>query len=74
MWGLNRRATPSSVMMNAPREPGSAVAGKSGTSPTQRLPFQRSTLRAGSQGSPAASAEARLYSTRRLAGHEKAQS
>src|SRR6266851_2484099 len=44
----------------------------SGTSPTHVLPFHWMPGRVGSHGLPLASAEARLYMTRRLAGHEKA--
>ncbi len=45
----------------------------SGTSPTHFSPVQRTPERAGSQGLPSLSAEARLYITRRFAGQEKAQ-
>src|SRR5512132_2940031 len=45
----------------------------SGTSPTHFSPFHTMPGRLGSHGLPAASADARLYMTRRLAGHENAQ-
>src|SRR5437867_10134180 len=45
----------------------------SGTSPTHFSPFHQMPGRLGSQGLPSASAEARLYMIRRLAGQEKAQ-
>src|SRR5579864_3789627 len=53
---------------------GSSSALKSATSaPTQAVPFQDVSLRPGLNGLPHVSQDARLYSTRRLAGHEKAQ-
>src|SRR5271167_1303148 len=62
-------------MMNGPMPfAGSSSALKSGTSaPAQALPFQPISLREGSKGLPATSHEARLYITRRLAGHDQAQ-
>ena len=45
----------------------------SGTSPTHFSPFQTMPGRFGSQALPSASADARLYMTRRLAGQEKVQ-
>src|ERR1051326_2128392 len=45
----------------------------SGTSPTHFSPFQTIPGRVGSHGFPSASAEARLYMMRRLAGHENPQ-
>ncbi len=60
-------------MMNAPNSPGGASGFMSGTSPTHFSPFHLMPARVGSQGLPSASAEARLYMTRRLAGQEKAQ-
>ncbi len=62
-------------MMNAPwPSAGAESAGKSGTSPTQAEPFHSIPGRVGSHGRPSASAEARLYITRRLSGHDHAQS
>src|SRR5215469_16141857 len=55
-------------MMNAPSCPGGLSTLKSGTSPTHFSPFHWMPARFGSHGFPAASAEARLYMTRRLAG------
>ena len=73
--GAKRRPTPSPVMMKLPLpSDGGEVVGKSGMSPTQAVPFQRMPGRVGSQGWPLASAEARLYMTRRLSGHDQAQS
>src|SRR5882762_4609730 len=46
----------------------------SGTSPTHFSPFQTMPGRVGSHGFPSLSAEARLYMTRRLAGHANAHS
>ena len=60
-------------MMNAPNSPGGESGLMSGTSPTHFSPFHLMPARVGSQGLPSASAEARLYMTRRLAGQEKAQ-
>src|SRR5215470_16281265 len=60
-------------MMNAPYSPGGESGLMSGTSPTHFSPFQTIPGRVGSQGLPCASAEARLYMMRRLAGHENAQ-
>ena len=60
-------------MMNAPYWPGGESGGKSGTSPTHFVPFHAMPGRVGSQGLPFASAEARLYMMRRLAGHENVQ-
>ena len=45
----------------------------SGTSPTHFWPFQTMPGRFGSQALPSASADARLYMMRRLAGQEKVQ-
>jgi len=55
-------------MMNAPNWPGGESGLMSGTSPTHFSPFQTMPGRDGSQGFPFASAEARLYMMRRLAG------
>src|SRR5216684_2444431 len=66
--GEKSRPTPSAFMMNAPNCPGGESALKSGTSPTHFSPFQAMPGRVGSQGLPWASAEQRLYMTRRLAG------
>src|ERR1044072_510442 len=60
-------------MMNAPNVPGGASGFMSGTSPTHALPFHLIPTRVGSHGLPFASADARLYMTRLLAGHEKPQ-
>ena len=60
-------------MMNAPNSPGLESGLMSGTSPTHLSPFHLIPAREGSQGLPSLSAEARLYMTRRFAGHEKAQ-
>src|SRR5262249_59365393 len=60
-------------MMNAPNSPGLESGLMSGTSPTHFSPFHLMPAREGSQGLPSLSAEARLYMTRRLAGHEKPQ-
>src|SRR5262245_27528354 len=60
-------------MMNAPKVPGGESGLMSGTSPTHRSPFQTMPARLGSQGLPWASADARLYMMRRLAGHENPQ-
>src|SRR4051812_43916874 len=62
-------------MMNGFMPPaGSSSSLKSGTSgPLQVVPFQLTSLRVGSNGLPLVSAEARLYSTRRLAGQAQAQ-
>src|SRR5690349_1190877 len=54
--------------------PGGTSILKSGTSfPPHFLPFQEMSFRFGSHGLPLGSTEARLYMTRRFAGHEKAQ-
>ena len=53
---------------------GGDVVGKSGTSPTHVVPFQRIPGLVGSHGCPLASADARLYMTRRLSGHDQAHS
>ena len=70
-----KRAMPSGFMMNGPIPPaGSSSALKSGTSTLpQFFPFHASSVRRGSNGFPATSHEARLYITRRLAGHAQAQ-
>src|SRR6267378_15674 len=70
-----KRATPSGFMMNGPMPPaGFSSALKSGTSaPPQAVPFQAINLRFGLYGLPAGSQDARLYSTRRLAGQDQAQ-
>src|SRR5437764_9068952 len=60
-------------MMNAPYWPGGESGLMSGTSPTHFSPFQTMPGRVGSHGFPSASADARLYMMRRLAGHENAQ-
>src|SRR5262252_8404838 len=71
---VHSRATPSSHMMNGFITPGLPVTRMSGTSnPVQRSPFHSISLREGSHGLPAGSADARLYMMRRLAGHENAQ-
>src|SRR5258706_278877 len=61
-------------MMKAPYWPGGESAGKSGTSPTHFVPSHAMPGRVGSHGLPCASAEARLYMMRRLAGHQNVQS
>src|SRR5256885_11387712 len=61
-------------MMKAPNCPGGESGLKSGTSPTHFSPFHTMLGRDGSQVFPSASAEARLYMMRRLAGHEKPHS
>src|SRR5471032_1463696 len=62
-------------MMNGPMPfSGGSSTLKSGTSaPPQVVPFHATSLRVGSHGLPCKSQEARLYSTRRLAGHAQAQ-
>src|SRR5262245_21830105 len=60
-------------MMKAPNSPGGESGLMSGTSPTHFSPFQTMPRRFGSQGFPSASADARLYMTRRFAGHENPQ-
>ena len=60
-------------MMKAPYVPGGASGFMSGTSPTHFSPFHWMPARARSHGRPSASAEARLYMIRRLAGQENAQ-
>src|SRR5256714_15250270 len=60
-------------MMKAPYCPGGESGLMSGTSPTHFSPFQTMPGRVGSHGLPSASAEARLYMMRRLAGQENAQ-
>src|ERR1700761_8120343 len=70
-----KRATPSGFMMNGfmPFSGGSSTL-KSGTSaPDHVLPFHAISLRVGSNGLPLTSHDARLYSTRRFAGHAQAQ-
>src|SRR5437868_826705 len=53
---------------------GSSSSLKSGVSaPLQPVPFQAMSLRAGFHGLPLGSHEARLYITRRFAGHDHAQ-
>src|SRR6476646_8049921 len=65
-----KRATPSGFMMNGPMPlAGSSSSLKSGTS----APFQPTSLRAGFHGLPLGSHDARLYITRRFAGHDHAQ-
>src|SRR3982751_330666 len=70
-----KRATPSEFMMNGFMPfAGSSSSLKSGTSaPLQAVPFQATSLRAGFHGLPVGSHEARLYITRRFAGHDQAQ-
>src|SRR5439155_26923047 len=60
-------------MMNAPNWPGGQSGLLSAPSPTHSSPFQTMPGRVGSHGLPSASAEARLYMMRRLAGQENAQ-
>ena len=59
-------------MMKAPRCLGGESALMSGMSPTQRAPFHWMPTRCASHGLPSASADARLYMMRRLAGQLKA--
>ena len=59
-------------MMNAPNWPGGESGLMSGTSPTHFSPFQTIDARDGSHAFPSASAPARLYMMRRLAGQENA--
>src|SRR5207248_1547168 len=70
-----KRPTPSAFMMNGPiPSEGSSSTLKSGMSePVQAEPFQAISLRPGLNGLPLGSQEARLYITRRLAGHDHAQ-
>src|SRR5579862_4388256 len=71
------RPTPSGIMMNGPMWSLGCESGlKSGTSTPVQIcaaSFQETCLRAGSQGLPETSHDARLYSTRRFAGHDHAQ-
>ena len=60
-------------MMKAPNVPGGESGLMSGTSPTHFSPFHLMPTRVASHGLPSASAEARLYMTRRFAGQEKPQ-
>ena len=70
-----KRATPSGFMMKGFMPlAGSSSNTKSGTSaPTQRSPFHDTSVRLGSNGVPSGLQDARLYSTRRLAGQDQAQ-
>src|SRR5580700_5201360 len=75
--GAKIRPTPSAFMMNGPMwSLGFESALKSGTSlPTHfcAVSFHQTWRRDVSHGLPSRSQEARLYSTRRLAGHDHAQ-
>src|SRR5699024_10844494 len=69
----NRRPIPSGCMIDAPVGVPGAALPKSGISlPVHLLPFHWISIRFGSHGLPLISAEARLYSTRRLSGHAQA--
>src|SRR5437762_3220441 len=73
----NQRPTPSGFMINGPVWAFGFESGlKSGMSlPTQRpaVSLHQTCLRVGSQGLPDGSHDARLYITRRFAGHDHAQ-
>src|SRR6202158_3673305 len=60
-------------MMKGPEVSGGASGLISGTSPTHLVPSHLMLTRVGSHGCPFASAPARLYMMRRLAGQEKPQ-
>ena len=62
------------MMKGSTPSSGAASGRMSGTSaPPQLFPFQKTKRRFGSHGLPVASAEARLYRIRRLAGQAQAQ-